>query len=270
MPVAAVLLASCVRAAQPAPSTAPIPPPAAALHYQPGTMVYQLVQHRHVEQVFQGQPLATEVATRITLTVSLALGDSGLAATFVIDSIALEGGPVFSDAAVTGARGARFDGTLLADGSLTPLDISDPANPLLQQLAFLLQDFFPGTPRAGVTAGAHWTDTTAERGTSGGADIELRSINARSSSAWSTVAGVPRLEIRTDATIEISGSGAQAGQSFTVVGGGRGHGLHYLANDGRLMGGSRADTVTMTIELSGTGITIPVSQRTADTLRVAS
>jgi hypothetical protein len=232
-------------------------------------MIYQVVQHRHVEQTFQGQPLTTDLATRLGLTVTLA-GDSGLAATFIVDSISLEGGPVFPAEAVAGARGARFDATLLPDGLLTELRGSDPTNPVLQQLAFLLQDFFPGTPRAGVSAGARWTDTTDAQGMSGGADIQVRTINTRSSPAWTTFGAVQALEILTDATIEISGSGTQAGQAFTVAGAGRGHGRHYLSADGRLLGGSHADSVTMEIDLSGVGITIPVTQWTTDTLRGAS
>lgn len=269
LPVAAFVLASCVRGAQPAPTAAPTPVHPAAVRYQPSSMVYQVVQHRHVEQMFQGQPLTTDLATRVALTVSLA-GDSARVASFVIDSISLEGGPVFPPEVVAGARGARFDATLLPGGLLTELRGGDPANPLLQQIAFLIQDFFPGTPRAGVTAGARWTDTTDAQGMSGGADIRVRSINTRSSPAWTTLGAVQALEIQTDATIEISGSGAQAGQAFTVTGTGRGHGRHYLSADGRLIGGNRADSVTMEIDLSGVGITIPVTQWTTDTLRVAS
>ena len=77
-------------------------------------------------------------------------------------------------------------------------------------------------------------------------------------------------EIVTDATVEIAGSGMQAGQAFTVTGSGRGHARQYLSADGRLMGGTHADTATIQIELTGTGIVIPVTQRTADTLRVVS
>lgn len=269
LPVAAVVLAAC-RPGPPAPTVAPTPAPPAAVLYQPGRTSYQLVQHRHVEQMVQGQPLTADVETRILLTVSLAPRDTGLAATFVIDSITVEGGPVFPAEAVVAAHGAQLGGTLLPGGALTPLQVADTANPLLQQIVFLLQDFFPGTPRAGATAGARWTDTTDEQGTSGGADIRVRAVNTRTSPAWTTFAGAEALEILTDAMIEISGTGAQAGQEFTVAGAGRGHGRHYLASDGRLIGGSRADTVTMAVALTGTGITIPVSQRTADTLRIAS
>jgi hypothetical protein len=270
LPAAAIVLASCVGGARPTPTAAPAPAQPAAVRYEPGTLRYRVVQHRHVEQVFQGQALTTDLATRVALTVALARRDTGLAVTFLIDSISLEGGPVFPAEAVAGARGAQFDGILMPGGVLAELGGGDSANPLLQQIAFLLQDFFPGTPTAGVTAGARWTDTTDDRGTSGAADVRVRSINTRSSSAWTTFADLPALEILTDATLEISGSGAQAGQAFTVAGTGRGHGRHYLSTDGRLMGGSHADTVTMQIELSGTGITIPVTQWTTDTLRAAS
>jgi len=269
LPVAAFILTSCVRGAQPAPTAAPAPVHPAAVRYQPSSMAYQTVQHRHVEQIFQGQPLTTDLATRVALTITLA-GDTGLAATFVIDSIALEGGPVFPTEDVARARGARFDATLVPGGRLTGLRGADSANPVLQQIAFLLQDFFPGTPRAGAIAGARWTDTTDAQGLSGGADIHVRTINTRSTPAWTTFGAVQALEILTDATIEISGSGAQAGQAFTVAGTGRGHGRHYLSADGRLMGGSRADTVRMEVNLSSVGITIPVTQWTTDTLRVVS
>ena len=269
LPVAAVVLAAC-KPGPPAPTLAPTPTPPAAVLYQPGTTRYQLVQHRHVEQLVQGQPLTTDVETRILLTVSLVPRDTGLAATFVIDSIAVEGGPGFPAEAAVAARGAQLSGTLLPGGALTPLQVADTTNPVLQQIVFLLQDFFPGTPRAGATAGARWIDTTDEHGTSGAVDFRLRSVNTRTSSAWTTFAGAQALEILTDAMIEISGTGAQAGQEFTLAGAGHGHGRHYLAIDGRLIGGSRADTVTMAVELTGTGITIPVSQRTADTLRIAS
>jgi hypothetical protein len=270
LPVAVVVLASCVRGAQPAPTVAPAPAHPTAVHYEPARITYQVAQHRHVEQTFQGQPLTTDLTTRVAFTVSLAQSDSGLAARFTIDSIALEGGPVFPAEAVAGAQGVHFDATLLPGGVLADLGGGDPANPLLQQVAFLLQDFFPGTPRAGVSAGTRWIDTTEAQGTSGGVDVRVRTINARSSPAWTPFADVQALEILTDATIEISGSGTQAGQAFTVAGTGRGHGHHYLSADGRLIGGSRADTVTMEIALSGTEITIPVTQWTTDTLRVAS
>jgi hypothetical protein len=268
LPAVVVVLVSCKPGAPPAQTAAPTPAPAAAVTYRPGTTTYRLVQHRHVEQVFQGQPLTTDVVTRLELSTTLEPGDSGLVATFVIDSVALDGGPGFPAEAVAGAEGARFMAAMFPGGALAPLDLSDPTNPLLQQLAFLLQDFFPTIPRAGAGVGERWTDTTEEHGTSGGADVHVTSVNVRSSPAWTTFSGAQALEVLTDATIEIEGTGAQAGQAFTVAGAGRGHGHHYLSVDGRLLGGSHADTVTMAIELTGLGVTIPVSQRTADTLGV--
>jgi hypothetical protein len=264
---AVLALASCTTGRAPVTAPTPAPPPV-AVRYGPGQATYRTVEHRHVEQMFQGQPLTTDLATTVDMSISLAARDSGLLATFVIDSVALTGGPVFPAAAAAAARGARFVTTLGPGGAVEQFGGGDPGNPLEQQLAFLLRDFFPVTPAAGVVPGSHWVDTTDTQGTSGGADISVRAINTRSSPGWTTFADARALEILTESAVEIAGSGTQAGQAFTVSGSGRAHGRQYLSAAGLLLGGTRADTTTMRIELSASGAVIPVTQRTTDTTRV--
>lgn len=265
LPFTMLALASCSSGGAPVVTPAPAPPPPhVALRYGPGQATYRTVERRHVEQLFQGQPLITDLAMTVDLSVSLAARDSGFLATFVIDSVTLSGGPAFPGA----ARGARFEATLAPTATVEQFEGGDPGNPLEQQLAFLLRDFFPVMPATGVVPGAHWVDTTDTQGTSGGAGISLHAINTRSCPGWTTFADARALEILTESAVAITGSGTQAGQAFTVTGSRRAHGRRYLSAEGLLLGGTSADTTTMRIELSASGAVIPVTQRTTDTTRV--
>ncbi len=262
-PSLCLLVAAC---AGTQPGVAPLPPPPAALTYGPWTGRYVFVRHRHVEQVFQGQPLVSDVTSHLWLSVTTSAGDPGLRLELLVDSARVRGSGLPPGAA-EGARGRRFEANLQPDGRLEHVIRPSVTNPLIDQLAFDLVDLLPLLPPGGARPGATWTDTTHGAGAMQDMTLTVQSVNTRSTADWSIVEGARGLEFTTAARFTVTGSGEQAGQPFTLSGEGQGTAHHWLTAGGRLLRLIRGDSTRIDVDLPGVGLVIPVTQQTTDTVR---
>lgn len=259
-----LLLAACQA---PPPGGTPAPARPATLTYGPWAGRYVLVRHRHVEQVFQGQPLVTDVRSELWISLTTVTAERALQLELVVDSARVSGSGVPPGAA-EGARGARFTAQLEPEGRIADIDRPTSANPLVDQLALDLAEFLPLLPRGGAKPEATWTDTTRNAGAMRDMTVAAESVNNRTATEWSAVEGGVGFEITTDARFTITGHGEQAGQPFTLSGDGRGRAQHWLGLGGRLLRLIRTDSTRIDVDLPGVGLVIPVTQQTVDTLRV--
>ncbi|MDH3495308.1 MAG: hypothetical protein OER21_00900 [Gemmatimonadota bacterium] len=262
-PSVLLLLTAC---AGTQPGVTPLPPRPAVLTYGPWTGRYVFVRHRHVEQVFQGQPLVTDLTSHLWLSVTTSVGDPGLRLELVVDSARVRGSGLAPGSA-EGARGRRFEADLYPDGRLEHVVRPSVANPLIDQLAFDLVDLLPLLPPGGARSAATWTDTTRSSGALQDMTLSIQSVNTRSTADWSAIDGGQGLEFNTAARFTVTGRGEQAGQPFTLSGEGQGHAQHWLGAGGRLLRLIRGDSTRIDVDLPGVGLIIPVMQQTTDTVR---
>lgn len=251
-------LAAC----RPGVSTAPVPALPAAVSLVPDTGHYALAEHRHVEQAIQGRTIVADAVVRFGLTLSLTPADGGLAVTARVDSATVgddAGGPELTGARITGHLGS-------ASVRFTREDDAAP-HEVLDQLTLSLHDLLPALPAAGAGPGSAWVDTTTVTGRAAGIPVTLAVRASSQTASWEHQDDVPVLGVARLATYTLDGEGDPTGGWIVLRGHGVQHARSWLDTTGVVVRVVRADTLRAEIEVTGTGLVIPVIQVRADTLR---
>ena len=119
----------------------------------------------------------------------------------------------------------------------------------------------------GVQPGREWTDTLITTEPGGTATVtRTTELRARAAAAWELRPEGEALRLDAAETYQFTGSGDGGGQPLDLSGSGMRAGTDYLAADGRYLGGTSRDSVSLTITLPQQGLTIP--QRQLGTLSV--
>jgi hypothetical protein len=250
-----------------APPPAPLPPE--AVRHVAGQHTYIVIEHRRVEQRYQDRPIVTEATVRAVVTVDLAPTDSGYALQVVVDSAGLSGDAGMSPAVAAGSLGARFTAQLTPTGTARDWHPPEPSNPLLDQLAFSVRDLIVPLPGGGLSSSDRWEDTTRLEGRAAGLPVQLEARAVHEAGSWNQQDPVPVLPVVTRATYEMQGEGERTGQWLVLTGTGARVLERRLDPTGALTFGVRADTLRLQVEVGNTGLTIPVLQVRADTIRRA-
>jgi hypothetical protein len=257
-----VALAAC----QPGVSTAPAPALPAAVSLVPDTGHYALAEHRHVEQTIQGQPIVADVVARFGLTLSLAPADDGLTVAVRLDSATIGDG-AGGEAYGSELAGARITGHLGPSSARFTREDDAAAHEVLDQLTLSLHDLLPALPAGGARPGATWADTTTVTGRAAGMPVTVAVRAASQAGSWEHQDDVPVLGVARLATYTLHGEGDPTGGWIVLRGHGVQHARSWLDTAGVVRRVVRADTLRAEIELTGTGLVIPVIQARADTLR---
>lgn len=252
----------CLSGRAPAPASLP-----ESVRLTPDTARYRLVDHRRVEQRVQGQALVTAVRTDLWLVLALTPADDALDARWRLDSAA-SAAPVggFDRAEADAMRGSTFSAKVREDGSLTRFGADREHGDAVERVGQYLRDFLPRLPAGGARPGAEWTDTTELATGPRGLTVTAHAVSRRLVTGWTTWAGVPALEIATEGTYTLTGSGEQTGQELAVEGTGKRHRRQYLDPRGRFLGMTGADTADIEVRLVASGLVIPVRQSSVDTV----
>jgi hypothetical protein len=245
----------------------PVPPAERVVRLVADTSTYVAVSHHHVEQDFQGQQTANDVATRTWLSVTLApaTGDT-LAARVVVDSVDQTGGGL-GPADLAAVRGATYTARLAPTGQLVDLT-GDDGPGLHSQLTRAVRDFYPRLPEGGARVGVSWSDTTERDTDAGGVMLTVRAVNQHAAAGFTMWSGQYALRLVTRSDYTMTGEGSQAGQPLTFEGSGRRHLEEYLTAEGRFLGSVAADTARFDVLLTALGMAIPGRQTSVDTIRV--
>ena len=261
--IAIHVLAACGRPAAP-----PTPALPEAARLAPATARFHLVEHRHVEQRYLEQVIMTDAVTRATVSVAIDSAPTGFAVNAMVDSIAVSGDAGVTAESVAAAAGARFRLDIAPDGSVRAVTGPGDGNPLLDHLALRMHELVPRMPGGGAAAGAAWTDTVLTSGRTAGIPISL-GVHGRhvGAAAWIELDGRHVLPLATETDYTLSGEGERSGQWITMAGTGTSRVQRFVGSDGVVALGIRDDTLRVTIELQGTGGSIPLTQIRTDTLR---
>jgi hypothetical protein len=258
-------------ASPPPPASAPHVRVADAVRYGPSATRYLFYRRSHFEQrMAEAQPQSQDLGARVYVaaTISGPADSAGYPTIFTVDSIVADSGtaaPVAMN--VARGRGLVYSGRLTPRGDFVHSVASDTtiAQSLVQFLGNF-REFFPRLPAGGLTLGVAWTDTVDATQRAGGAEVSRRFVNHATVPAWEPHAGVKSLRIEGTFTYRLTGSGQNAGQPFELAGSGEGNTVHFIAADGRYVGGESRDSANLTIRLPVQGVTIPVIQVTRTTV----
>ncbi len=240
-------------------------------HYQPFTATYRGVSLGRTTQYFDEQPTHTDFAFEYFVNTDLAAAAQGLAATLVLDSIRLFNGATggIMPEQVDSAWGTAFTANVGRDGRLSDFAGGEDAGPLAREIADrLLRPFFPIVPDRGVESGDDWSDTTETQMAVNGLDNTIQMISQHSATDWTHQAGERALHIITTSNYTFSGTGDQAGRSFTLEGTGRRHTHRYLSETGRYLGMVSADTSEGEARITDMEIVIPINQTHIDSILI--
>lgn len=247
---------------------APAPTPVAVVVIAPDTAGYRISARRHVEQVFQGQTIVNEAGTEVWLTLSRAPEPGGFAIRVVVDSAATDGRTDLPAAAVRAAAGAEFVGRTSTLGQVADWPLPEGAGTLLQQAHASLLDLLLSVPESGAAPGVTWSDTTTLTTLAGTIPVLIRTVAVhRAAAAWQDEGARQTLAVATAANYTIIGEGERDGQWLVLQGEGRSHLERLVSVGGAVVGGTRADTLDLEVEVSSAGLTIPVRQIRTDTVQ---
>ena len=233
----------------------------------------RFLTHQVVEILndFAGLPARQVIGYRswFVVTVHDSADVSGrLAATFVVDSLVADSGVLLPPTMnLASARGLTVTGWVAASGELQDPVYSDSG--AAQSLSLLLgwfRRFFPPLPPDGAQPGLEWSDTLTTTEPGGTATVTRATRFTARAGAWEPRPEGPALRLDVEEVYQFTGAGDGGGQPLELRGSGARAGVDYLGADGRYLGGTSRDSVSLTISLPQQGITIP--QRQLGTLSV--
>lgn len=241
--------AAPVPARRPAPGGDPIRLGPSVLHY----FIERTVE---IHQEVLGQQSSSRLAYRVYATAAIhgPAVTAGYPTTLTVDSIVPDSGTTLPGTInLAAARGLTFTGTLRPDGELSDPTPSDSlVAQALTQLVGSFRDFYPRFPAAGLTLGATWTDTVSRADRSGAIDkLLITAITTSHAAAIVERDGAHSIQIESNSTVAVSGSGALGGQPITLQGAGSRRGIEFVAVDGRYLGGESLDSTQLTFTFPG-------------------
>lgn len=264
--VLGLLAAACGGAS--AHHTAPAPEKASRVTYAPQTARYQAIQYRHVVQELSGTARTSDIDFHLWISSRVTPGDSGLAAALVIDSLQMTSTSLPVPPNLGAVNGATFTGTLEPTGELKHFTAPESAPPLVAQLAAGFRMFFPRIPAAGAVAGAAWSDSTSTPLNANGVTGTVMAANTHRATGWAQYAGQRALAVETVSHYTLKGTGSASGQDLSLDGSGTRRSTQYLSAAGVYLGAIGTDSASYTVELMQSGMTIPTTQQSADTLEI--
>jgi hypothetical protein len=236
--------------------------------YRPFSATYDIRSHTLQEQEFGGQVNSVVTGLRWLLSASIRGATSPWQLTLTIDSTPEVTGiaPGLSEQDLERAAGTVFTAMLTPEGEVTDFQGGDSSSAFLQQQARSLERFFPRLPTGGVAPGQAWSDTAEVSTGAAGMDIQIEAVTESVAGTWVDHLGHRALEIRTVSHYSLVGGGSQGGTEIDVDGTGTSHGVLYLGDDGRFLGGTSADTTNMVATVAAMGAMIPILQVSTDTV----
>lgn len=237
----------------------------ASVVFRPAPGRYTIQERIRRVQDFGGRVQPTEITRTAFLAVQSSIdGDSTVTIQVTVDSVVVDPRSrvpgtnlrtLYAD-----ARGLVFRAVHeSASASLTFIG-GDSTSQVSQEMAGLLPQLFPRFPGPEIRPHDIWTDTTQAENFATRVVLTVASVAEHRVSPWTIFQGVKALEIFTEATYDVQGSGSQAGQQVELDGQGVRTVRAYLDEGGGLLGSEASDSLTMTVRAVSAGITFPVVQ----------
>lgn len=244
---------------------APKLPASTTVHYR-----IQTTSAQEVDLTALGGPKqSTNTMVAGYLTVTLTDTTGGKTVHVVVDSIVPDSATraQIPPTVLDSVKGATFHGLADAKGSLGDFKAMKGGGALAAQLASQLDELFPVvTP--GAKVGDTWSDSTEKKREIGGGSLTVRRLVNYKASASEVVSGTKALKV--DAAFSASQAGTQETPNGTadIQGTSTGTATFFVSDAGVVMGGSREETVKLTVAIAQAPEPIPVQQTSKSTITV--
>ena len=215
-------------------------PPASKMRYRIDQTIEQAVDASAIGGGQQQQRFSVSTFLSVTLTDTT----GGKVMSAVVDSMRGDSAPV-PKAVLDSARGTPFHALLNPSGRVSEIKALRDT-PLAPQLTDVISRLYPGL-RPGLKVGDGWTDTTTVSTPAGGGSMTVSRITTYKATATEDRREGKAVKVETAFTSNVSGTQQMQGGAAQIEGTGSGTGAHYVASDGRYLGGGYSITTKLTL-----------------------
>jgi hypothetical protein len=215
-------------------------PPALRMRYRVDQTIEQAVDASSLGGGRQQQRFSVSTFLSVTLTDTA----GGKVVSAVVDSMRADSAPV-PKAVLDSARGTPFHALLDATGHVSDVTALRDT-PLAPQLIDVISRLYPGL-RPGLKVGDGWSDTTRTSTPAGGGNMTVNRITSYRATATENRREGKAIRVETAVTSDVKGTQETPGGPAQIEGAGSGTGAHYVASDGRYLGGGYSITTKLTL-----------------------
>ncbi len=226
--------------------------PSTTTRYRVDQTVDQAVDASAIGGADQRQRFA--VSTFVTVTLTDTAG--GKVVNAVIDSMVSDSAPV-PKAVLDSVRGLPVHGLLDQGGHISgvkPLR----ETPLAAQMTDIVSRLYPGL-RQKLKQGDGWSDTTQVTTPTNGGTMNLRRITTYKAGGTERRGRTNAIKVDASFSSTVTGTQQTPNGPADIQGTGSGDGAHYVASDGRYLGGSWKVTTKLTLSGSFAPKPMPVT-----------
>jgi hypothetical protein len=234
----------------------------ASLHYAAGSGRYRVEESQHIRQEVMGQTTEIDGTANMVVSAALTPAEAGsVVGAFTVDSITATSSAPGASSAMESIRGKTFRAVFSPLGRSTSFTAPDSASPMNTGGGDVFREFLPGLPAGTVAEGTSWTDTTTQSQTPApGMTTHSQSIRQHRVAGWELRDGVRALRITTTGAYTITGSGEAQGQQMQINGSGVATMDQFVTAAGVYLGGTKADSANLTVNVVTMGIEVPIRQ----------
>jgi hypothetical protein len=214
--------------------------PAIKMRYRIDQTIDQAVDASVIGGGQQQQRFSVSTFLSVTLTDTT----GGKVMSGVVDSMRADSAPV-PKAVLDSARGTPFHGLLDPTGHVSGVKALRDT-PLAPQLTDVISRLYPGL-RAGLKVGDGWTDTMTTSNPAAGGSMTVSRITTYKATGTEDRREGNAVKVETAFTSNVSGSQETPGGPAQIEGTGSGTGAHYVASDGRYLGGGYSVVTKLTL-----------------------
>lgn len=227
--------------------------PPAKMRYRVDQTIEQAVDASAIGGGQQEQRFSVSTFLSVTLTDTTG---GGKVVAAVVDSMQADSAPV-PKAVLDSARGTPLHGLLDATGHVSDVKALRDT-PLAPQLMDIVSHLYPGL-RTGLKVGDGWTDTTQTSNAVGGGTLMVSRITTYKATGTEQRRDGKAMKVETAFTSNVSGTQQTPAGPAQIQGSGSGTGAHYVATDGRYLGGGYSMTTKLTLAGSFAPQPLPVT-----------
>jgi hypothetical protein len=198
------------------------------------------------------------------LTVTLTDTSGGKALSAIVDSMVSDSAPV-PKAVFDSVKGLPLHGMIDGSGHVTGVNPLRNT-PLAAQMTDIVSRLYPAL-RPKIKQGDGWTDTTTVSTPTNGGTMTLRRITTYKATGKERRGSADALKVDASFNSTVSGTQQTPNGPASIEGTGSGTGAHYVATDGRYVGGNW--NVTTKLTLSGAFAPKPVPVTLIETFAVS-
>lgn len=214
--------------------------PPAKMHYRVDQTIDQAVDASVIGGGQQQQRFSVSTFLSVTLTDTA----GGKVVDAVVDSMRADSAPV-PQAVLDSARGTPLHGLLDPAGRVRDVKTLRDT-PLAPQLTDIVSRLYPGL-KPGLKVGDAWTDTTRTSSAAGGGSMTVSRITTYKATGTEARREGKAVKVETTFTSNVSGTQQTPAGPAQIEGSGSGTGAHYVAPDGRYLGGGYSMTSKLTL-----------------------